>query len=194
MTWRFARQWDEALTFERFVAESKQRSEMWAAVYRTARLPDGLVAEAAALGRPWRLLAIVEDWCGDAINTIPVVARWVERVPGLELRLVRRDQHPDLMDAYLTGTSRSIPIVIVLTEIMEEVGHWGPRPGALQAWVLERKRAGAGKELYPEIRKWYAQDRGETALREILAVMTSAGTVQRWPDRPAAGGPDPGAH
>jgi hypothetical protein len=81
------------------------------------------------------------------------------------------------MDAYLTGTSRSIPVVIVLTEDMDEVGHWGPRPGELQTWVIEKKRAGAGKELYPEIRKWYAKDKGETTVREVLALMAGAGRV-----------------
>jgi hypothetical protein len=25
-------------------------------------------------------------------------------------------------------------------------------------------------ELYPRVRKWYAKDRGETTLREVLAV------------------------
>lgn len=174
MPWPFAHLWDEALTFERFVRESKQHCEMWTGVYRTARIGDDVVATAVALGRPFRLLAIVEDWCGDASNTIPVVARWVERVPAFELRLVRRDEHPDLMGRYLTGASRSIPIVIVLTEAMEEVGHWGPRPSVLQSWVMEKRRAGAGKEIYPEIRKWYAEDRGASALREILAVMKGA--------------------
>ena len=171
MTWPFAHLWDGALTYERFVRESTRHCEMWTGVYRAARIPDELVAQAGTLGRPLRLLAIVEDWCGDASNSIPIVARWVERLPALELRLLRRDQHPDLMNAYLTGTSRSIPIVIVLTAALEEVGHWGPRPGVLQAWVMERRRAGAGKEIYPEIRKWYARDRGESTLREILAVM-----------------------
>jgi hypothetical protein len=75
------------------------------------------------------------------------------------------------MDRYLTGTARSIPIVIVLTEAMEELGHWGPRPAELQAWVLEKKRAGAGREIYPEIRRWYAQDKGESTLREILRIV-----------------------
>jgi hypothetical protein len=174
MIWPFAHLWDGALTYERFVRESKQHCEMWTGVYRTARVPEALVAEGAALGRGFRLVAIVEDWCGDASNTVPVVARWAELVPNLELRLLRRDEHPDLMDRYLTGTSRSIPIVVALTDGMEELGRWGPRPAVLQAWVLEKRRAGAGKELYPEIRKWYAQDKGESTLREILAVMAGA--------------------
>jgi len=171
MPWPFAHLWDGALTFERFVRESTEHCQMWTGVYRTARVPERLVVEALALPGRFRILAIVEDWCGDASNTIPVIVRWIERLPNAEIRLVRRDEQPELMDVYLTGTARSIPIAIVLTEEMVELGRWGPRPAELQAWVMERKRAGAGSEIYPEIRKWYAKDRGETTLRELLAVM-----------------------
>ena len=171
MIWPFAHLWDAAPTFEAFVAASKAHGELWGSVYRTARVPDALVAEATACGAGFRLVAIAEDWCGDAANTIPVVAALVDRLSGAELRLVRRDEHPELMDRYLTGTARSIPIVIVLTEAMEELGHWGPRPAELQAWVLEKKRAGAGREIYTEIRRWYAQDKGESTLREILRIV-----------------------
>lgn len=178
MTWPFAHLWDKALMYERFVRESTQYCEMWTGVYRTARIPDELVATAAALGRRFRLLAIVEDWCGDASNTMPVIARWVEELPNVELRLVRRDHQFDLMGRYLTGKSRSIPIVVVLTDELDEVGHWGPRPSELQALVVAQKRARAGKELYPEVRAWYAKDKGETTLREVLAVMSRAGAAR----------------
>ena len=85
------------------------------------------------------------------------------------LRVLRRDEHPELMDRYLTNGSRSIPIVIVLDENLCELGHWGPRPAELQAWVLENRPRVPKAELYPQVRKWYARDRGETTLREILA-------------------------
>lgn len=174
----FADLWDRALTYEQFLAESTEHCALWTGVYRTARVPEPLVAQAAALGGRFRLLVIVEDWCGDATNTVPVLVRWVERLPNAALRLVRRDAHPGLMDRYLTGTARAIPIVIVLNNRMEEVGHWGSRPSELQKWIGERRRAGAGKELYPEIRRWYARDRGESTLREVLAVI-ERGTEMR---------------
>ena len=72
------------------------------------------------------------------------------------------------MDRYLTNGSRSIPIVIVLDESFRELGHWGPRPGELQAWVMENRPVVPKAELYPQIRQWYARDRGETTLREVL--------------------------
>jgi hypothetical protein len=89
-------------------------------------------------------------------------------VPGLELRLILRDQHPAVMDRYLTNGSRSIPIVIVLDDEYNELGHWGPRPRQLQAWVMENRSSMPKEQLYPQVRQWYARDRGETTLREVL--------------------------
>lgn len=173
MSWAFAHLWGGALTYEQFVRESTEHCALWTGVYRTAKVPGWAVARAGELGERFRLVALAEDWCGDATNTVPLLARWAEQTPNVELRILRRDQHPEVMDRYLTdGASRSIPVVIVLTEAMEELGWWGPRPLELQRWVKAQRRAGREKqELYPEIRRWYARDRGEATLREVLEVM-----------------------
>ena len=97
------------------------------------------------------------------------VTRLRMRVPDGRVVWSSRDEHPDLMNRYLTDGSRSIPIVIALDPEFQEIGHWGPRPRELQQWVMEELRRGRPKsEIYPEIRKWYARDRGETTLREVL--------------------------
>ena len=87
--------------------------------------------------------------------------------PGLDLRLIRRDEHPEVMDRYLTNGARAIPVVIVLDEQFRELGHWGPRPAELQAWVVENRPSVDKEDLYPRVRRWYAQDRGETTVREV---------------------------
>jgi hypothetical protein len=59
--------------------------------------------------------------------------------------------------------------VIVLDRDFQELGHWGPRPRVLQEWVMEERKKGTPKDqLYPEVRRWYARDAGETTLREVL--------------------------
>jgi hypothetical protein len=161
--------WARALPFPDFLAASEQHKGLWEGIYRIVRVPDWAF-QAVPLGTRRRLLVIAEDWCGDASSTIPILARFADAAPGMELRILRRDENPELMDQYLTGGSRSIPIVIALDESYRELGHWGPRPAALQAWVMEKRPVVPKDELYPQIRKWYARDRGETTLREVLAV------------------------
>lgn len=164
----FAGLWDKALSFDEFVAASEKQRGLWEGLHRIAVVPDWAVA-AVPSGVRRKLLVIAEDWCGDASSTIPVVARMAEAVPGLELRIIRRDEHPEVMDHYLTNGSRSIPIVIALDEAFRELGHWGPRPSVLQSWVLANRPTVPKAELYPQVRTWYARDRGESTLREVLA-------------------------
>lgn len=164
----FHEYWTNALTYETFVAESTEHCNLWEGLYTIARVPDWALAAVPA-DAGIKLLVIAEDWCGDASNTVPVVAKLATAAPGLELRVLRRDEHPELMDRYLTNGSRSIPIVVALDRDYRELGHWGPRPTTLQAWVMENKGAMPKSELYPKVRAWYARDRGETTLREVLA-------------------------
>jgi hypothetical protein len=160
--------WDQALPFEAYVAASSQHRGLWEGLYRIARMPDWALGALPA-GTRRRLLVLAEDWCGDASNTVPVLARLADAVPGLELRVLRRDEHPDVMDRYLTNGSRSIPVVIALDEEFAEVGHWGPRPTELQSWVMANRTTIPKSELYPQVRRWYARDHGESTLREVLA-------------------------
>jgi len=160
--------WDKALPFEPYVAACKaEHCGLWRGIYNLARTPDWALA-AVPPGAGRKLLVIAEDWCGDASNTVPIIAKLVDQAPGLELRVLPRDENPELMDQYLTNGSRSIPIVIALDDSFHELGHWGPRPAELQAWVMANRGTTPKAELYPQVRKWYARDRGETTLREVL--------------------------
>jgi thioredoxin family protein len=159
--------WESALTFDAFLAGSTQHRGLWEGIFKIARVPEW-ARTALPPGERRKLLVIAEDWCGDASSTVPIIAKLVEQVPGLELRIVLRDQHPAVMDEYLTNGSRSIPIVIGLDAEYRELGHWGPRPRALQAWVMENRTKVPKAELYPQVRQWYARDHGESTLREVL--------------------------
>lgn len=163
-----------AMEFGEMLANVTRHEALWASVWRRAEISDEHVRRLGALGGAWHLLVLSEDWCGDAVNTVPIVARLAELSPNADLRVLARDVNPDLMDAHLTGTSRSIPVVIVLNEQFVEVGWWGPRPAALQAWVLGPGQALEKDARYREIRAWYARDRGRSAVEEIVQVMERA--------------------
>jgi hypothetical protein len=166
--------YDAAQTFDAFVATARQNTDLWATMYRLARVPQSFVDRVRALPGRRHLLVLNEDWCGDAVNTIPAVANLASlAAEQLDLRVIGRDANPDIMDAHLTGTSRSIPVVILLDEDYVERGWWGPRPRELQAWAV-----GAGKSLdkaerYREIRRWYARDRALSTLEEIVSMIES---------------------
>lgn len=169
--------YQSAPTFAEYLNTVQKNLDLWHGVYQRATVAPETVEHISTLGERFHLLALSEDWCGDAVNLLPVVARLAEAAPNVELRILGRDANPDLMDAHLTGTSRSIPVVIVYDQDFKELGWWGPRPTELQAWV---KNVGLNMEKddrYRHIRAWYARDKGRTTVREIVKVMEGVEAV-----------------
>jgi len=161
-------------TFEQYLETVEKNRDLWHAVYDRVRIPAEVIEEARGVAGGWHLVALSEDWCGDAVNTLPVVAK-LAREAGWDFRVFGRDANPDLMDTHLTnGRSRSIPIVIVYDRDFEEVGWWGPRPGEIQRWVLGEGLSMPSPERYKVIRRWYAKDRGRSTLAELVGIVASA--------------------
>jgi hypothetical protein len=164
------------LTFDEMLASATSNQELYAGIRARAAAPPEFVERIAATGRHWHLLVISEDWCGDAVNIVPFVDALGVASEDVEMRLVARDEHPELMDAHLTnGTLRSIPIVLVLDDRFEERDWWGPRPRALQEWFYTPEAQALGKDdRYRELRRWYARDRGRTTLHELTEMIERA--------------------
>jgi hypothetical protein len=158
-------------TFEDLLARPKDNSPLWEAIYKRAAIDKEAAERVNALQHRFHLLVINEDWCGDSVNVLPYVARLAEASDHLEMRILGRDTNRDLMDAHLTGTARSIPIVIVYDWDFREKGWWGPRPGPLQRWVLTEGLALPKPDRYPLIRAWYARDKGKTIVSELLSII-----------------------
>jgi hypothetical protein len=154
---------------------------------RIARIPDWAIEAVRSRGKKFNFLVIAEDWCGDGTSTIPYLAKLAELSRSIEIRVLHRDKHPDVMDHYLTAGARAIPIVIVLSQGLKEIGHWGPRPAGLQEWVRQTRAVTPQANLYPRIRRWYAQDKGISTLQEVLALMGRApSAVSRQPSAESA--------
>ncbi|WP_064094401.1 thioredoxin family protein [Rossellomorea aquimaris] len=102
-----------------------------------------------------RVLAITEDWCGDAMLNIPILLKIAEN-SNMDVRMILRDENLELMDQYLTnGTSRAIPIFIFIDENGEEKTVWGPRAPMVKK-IVDDERAKIpprDHELFPEKQK-----------------------------------------
>lgn len=159
------------LTFGEVLARPKDNAALWDALYRKAAISPEIAARLRNARGQWHFLVLNEDWCGDSVNILPYVARLADSHPGIELRVLGRDDNPDLMNAHLTSASKSIPVVIVYDEDFNEIGWWGPRPRDLQEWVVTEGLALPKPDRYRNIRAWYARDRGATIVSEILSII-----------------------
>ncbi len=125
-------------------------------------------------------LTISEGWCGDASQVVPIIERMAAANSNITHKLIFRDEHLDIMDAFLTDGGRSIPKTIVLDADGNVLNTWGPRPSGLQIVVdgLRQKMSTMTKEeqkaYFEDIKKivhgWYAEDKTVSTQREFRAI------------------------
>ena len=158
-------------SLEEFVLRAEKYKELWTLGTRRAAVPADVLEMLSVVNEPIRLVALNEDWCLDAVGVLPYVAKLAEEHEHFEFRSLGRDSNLDLMDSHLTGTSRAIPVVIAYDADWRELGWWGPRPSALQAWAVGEGTLIPKPDRYHYLRQWYARDHGATSLREIAAML-----------------------
>jgi hypothetical protein len=156
----------------------------WARMKRalsTSPLNASAVAQLATLSKPQTWLVLTEAWCGDAGQNLPVISLLAQTQPLITLKLLYRDEHPALMDAYLTAGSRSIPKLIAFDQSGRELFTWGPRPARAQA-LLHAWKANPivpKEEFYVQLQGWYNADHGQTLQLELaeLAVLSPSASA-----------------
>lgn len=138
---------------------------------RKLKLRDDLRAAIAAVQEPVKWLLITEHWCGDASQINPIIKHVAEASNGnIELKLVYRDQHEELIDAHLTdGRSRSIPILLQLDSNYNYLSSYGPRPDDAQ--VLVKSTLAAGESYMVPLHTWYAKDKQQSVQNDLVALL-----------------------
>ncbi|MGM1056468.1 MAG: thioredoxin family protein [Bacteroidota bacterium] len=115
-------------------------------------------------------LVISEPWCGDAAQTLPFLNKISQLTENIDLKIVLRDENPELMNQFLTNGSQSIPIVIILDANMNVSETFGPRSKAATKLVIEYKAEhGVIDDAFKEILQvWYNNDKGVSVVNDIL--------------------------
>lgn len=148
---------------------------------KTVEITDEVREAAGSVKRPMIWLTITEGWCGDAAQNIPVIEKIAAASANIESRYILRDEHPELMDRFLTAGARSIPKLIAIdANTLEAIGTWGARPRAAQELFQTLKDSGMPKpEIMEQLQRWYNSDKNASLQAEF------AGLLQEW-DCPTA--------
>ena len=116
---------------EGFYDNFQVRPEEAAALKTLSEKPDG----------PAKMLVLCEDWCGDVVRGLPVLARMAEAT-GWEMRVFPRDSHHDIMNEFLkNGEWMSIPTAVFYTRDHKYICHWIERPEAADQEIHEIEEA-----------------------------------------------------
>lgn len=124
----------QGMTYDEYMNRIKVNKARFEEYYAGVRLESGqadaLRELAGTAGGPARMMVIGEDWCGDVVRELPVLAR-VAEAAGLELRIFPRDENHDIMNEFLKeGRYMSIPVAVFYDNGHQYICHWIERSQA----------------------------------------------------------------
>ncbi|QQX75818.1 MULTISPECIES: thioredoxin family protein [Aequorivita] len=140
---------------------------------KTAEIAEESVEVFKNISEKQTWLVISEPWCGDAAQTLPILNKIAQLSENIDLKIVLRDENPELMDEFLTNGSRSIPVVIILDEDFNVINTFGPRSKAATKLVADYKEHhGKIDDAFKEmLQVWYNNDRGVSIINDILEAL-----------------------
>jgi len=145
-------------------------------IEKTTVIQEELKTQIARIQEPMTWVLISEAWCGDAAQIVPVLGKIASESEYIDLQIILRDEHLDIMDHYLTNGGRSIPKLICLDQEGREIFVWGPRPATIQQVVNDTKAEGITDHavLVERIQYAYNEDQTRSIQQEILDVLAKA--------------------
>jgi len=141
---------------------------------KTIHVPDDIIKKLSQFIGNVTWLVIVESWCADGAQVLPVIQKIAELNDGIKLKIVLRDDNETLIDQFLTNGSRAIPKLIMIDNKTEEViDTYGPRPSAV-AKIVEDYKLIHGRitpEFKEELQHWYNKDKGQTIMEDLTRLL-----------------------
>ena len=132
---------DEGFTYFDYMAQINVNKERMDGYYEAFKITPENEASLKALASdpngPTKMLVLGEDWCGDVVRGLPVLARMAEAA-GWDMRVFPRDQHHDIMNEFLkNGEWMSIPTAVFYTSDHRYILHWIERPEIAEREIKE---------------------------------------------------------
>lgn len=139
-------QFKQGMTLDQYLAQMGTNKDKFVEFLQSIKITPEDKQALDKYGKKLNVLVITEDWCGDALYNVPVLAKMVEGNPNIDMRIFLRDKNKELMDQYLNqGMYRSIPVFAFFDENMKEVARFIERPPAqteeIEKKMLETRRA-----------------------------------------------------
>ena len=141
---------------------------------KSLKVTEEIKAKIQEFKTPITWLVISESWCGDAAHVIPALNIIAELNPNIKIRIVLRDENPQLMDMFLTDGARAIAKVIMIDDETGTVlNTYGPRPSEATSYVNRFKaRNGAlTADFKEDLQHWYNKNKGQNVIEDITEIL-----------------------
>lgn len=122
----------EGMTIEQFIDGMSKNKDLFRERYANSRLRTEDAATLRGMGRTLKVLVLAEDWCGDVLRYVPVLARMADAAGTWEVRVFCRDENLDLADMWRKhGEFRAIPVIVFFDEVFNEIACFVEKPAAV---------------------------------------------------------------
>ncbi|WP_438426466.1 thioredoxin family protein [Aquimarina macrocephali] len=126
-------------------------------------------------------LVLIESWCADGAQTIPVLNKIAKEVPAIDLKVLLRDDNPEFMDLFLTNGTRSIPKLVIVDNNGNVLNRWGPRSQVATNMVLAyKKENGKIDDTFKKsLQVWYNKNKGEAIINDLVNIVEDSLTLEK---------------
>lgn len=189
--------WREGLSLESFLEGMTTNQEPTRRRLKQVVLTPDDEAFFRLFTSPVHALVMTEDWCGDSVMNLPILARIVQASSGMDLRIWMRAQSPQLNEYYEARGITHIPVLTLFDANWREIGTWVERPqpahDRIREWMAAHPEIGAIREavdLTPEEKRarlrqatagllaemdgWYANGLQQATVDEIKTLLSRA--------------------
>ena len=152
---------------------NQRRFKRW---NKTLKVSEEVKKEVESFDKSITWLVLTESWCGDAAHVMPVMNKVAELNSNIDIKVVMRDEHSELMDAFLTNGNRSIPKLIMLdNDSGEVINSYGPRPSEATKLVndYKTKHGKLTPEFKEDLQRWYNKDKGQNTVSDLIDLLNS---------------------
>jgi len=142
---------------------------------KTIQLSQETLLALKKINKPITWLVLSEGWCGDAAQTLPVINKIADKSDLINLRIIFRDEHEELMRHFLTNGGKSIPKLLVLNSENNVLNTWGPRPNIATKMVQDYKNTHGQLDaaFKQELQVWYNKDKGVNIQENMVGLLTN---------------------
>ena len=181
---------DQGVSYETYMGQIKVNKARFEDFYNnfsvTAEDTAALKELVGKANGPAKMLVLGEDWCGDVIRGLPVLARIAE-ASGMQMTVFPRDENHDIMNEFLkNGQWMSIPVAVFYTKDHEYISHWIERPEIAEQEMEQIEKDiraenpdindqdfGRERRARTASRARYWQDMTVTEIRDLLTRLTA---------------------
>jgi hypothetical protein len=184
-----AQGWQQGLTLQAFVNGMQRHQDATRRRLAQIALRPEDREVFARLSSVRHALVMTEDWCGDSLLNVPILAHIVAAAPGMDLHFFPRAVSPDLDAYYQARGITHIPVFTFLDAGFRERATWVERPrqahDRLAAWYAAHPEVSVVRDdanLDPDARRQHLRELTAGLLDEMEVWYNDEGLQQATVD------------